>query len=142
MIKLQLAHRSLQNSVTLEEIDNAEDFVASLEKIEPPGQMVSFLADPLLQKFVDLRPSPIAAGRIDLWLAAYLEEEYTTVKSGLKASSDLTKFLENIYKHSQFTKVCNIEFDRDSWLTKLGYTSRSLGLPQKLPSGMGWPNRH
>lgn len=82
-----------------------DDFVANLEKIELPGQMVSFLTDPLLQKYVDLNPSPIMASRIDLWLAAHLEEEYNAVQSGLGASPDLPGFLENLYKHTQFTKV-------------------------------------
>jgi centromere protein I len=101
-------HALLQSSVTLEEIDNADDFVAKLEKIEPPGQMVSFLTEPLLQKFVHLKPSPVTDSRIDLWLATYLEEEYNAARSGLEASSDLTSFLQSLYEHTQFTKVCNL----------------------------------
>jgi centromere protein I len=96
--------------VTLEEIDNVDDFVAKLEKIEPPAQMVSFLADPLLQKLVDLKPSPITDSRIELWLATYLEEEYNAARSGLEASPDLTDFLDSLYKHTHFTKVRNTSF--------------------------------
>lgn len=102
---LYVAHILLQASVTLEEIDNADDFVGKLEKIEPPGQMVSFLIDPLLQKYVALNPSPLIAKRIELWLATCLEEEYNAVKSGQDASASLAELLEGLYQHVQYSKV-------------------------------------
>ncbi|KAH6840854.1 Mis6-domain-containing protein [Chaetomium sp. MPI-CAGE-AT-0009] len=61
-----------ETSVTLEEIDNAESFVKKLEKIELPTQLVAVLADPLLQKFLLLRPSAEASSRISNWLMACL----------------------------------------------------------------------
>lgn len=92
-------------SVTLEEIDNAEDFVEKLERIEPPGQMISFLIDPLLQKYVELNPSDIVQKRIELWLSTYLEEEYTAASSGLATSEYFVELLDGLFKHTQYTKV-------------------------------------
>lgn len=100
------AHVALQSSVTLEEIDNADDFVGKLDRIEPPGQMISFLKDPLLQKYVDLKPSPILGRRIELWLATCLEEEYNTVRTGLQPTAELSSILEGLYAHAQYSKVC------------------------------------
>jgi centromere protein I len=98
-------HVEQQTSVTLEEIDNVEDFVGKLERIEPPGQMVSFLTDPLLQKFVDLNPSPIIVRRIDLWLSTCLEEEYEAISSGAETSAYLEELLDGLYRHTQYTNV-------------------------------------
>ena len=89
----------------MEEIDSVEDFVEKLDRIEPPGQLISFLADPLLQKYVALRPSVITSARIDLWLSTCLEEEYNTVKSGLPASTYLTEILNGLHRQAQYTKV-------------------------------------
>ncbi|KAK4226522.1 centromere protein I [Podospora fimiseda] len=61
-----------ENSVTLEEINSAEQFVQNLEKIEMPTQLVAVLADPLLQKFLLLRPNAEAFSRISSWLMACL----------------------------------------------------------------------
>lgn len=96
--------------MTLEEIDNADDFVGKLEKIEPPGQMVSFLTDPLLQKYVALNPSPFNNKRIEFWLATCLEEEYNVIKSGQDASASLAELLEGLYQHAQYSKVSDPTF--------------------------------
>lgn len=45
-----------EKSVTLEEIDSAESLASNLEKIELPDHLVAVLVDPLLQKFMMLRP--------------------------------------------------------------------------------------
>ncbi|ROV87495.1 hypothetical protein VMCG_10501 [Cytospora schulzeri] len=45
-----------EKSVTLEEIDSAESLVSNLEKVEVPDHLVAVLVDPLLQKFMMLRP--------------------------------------------------------------------------------------
>ena len=68
--------------MTLEGIDSVEDFVEKLDRIEPPGQLVSLLKDPLLQKYVDLKPSPINSTRIGFWLATYLEEQFEAARLG------------------------------------------------------------
>ncbi|KAF2268975.1 Mis6-domain-containing protein [Lojkania enalia] len=96
--------RAQETSVTLEEIDNVEDFVERLDSIEPPGQMISSLVDPLLQKFVDLRPSEITSTRIDLWLSTCLEEEFNIAQYGVETSANLSEILQGLYRQTQYTK--------------------------------------
>jgi centromere protein I len=102
---LTLAHLLQQSSVTLEEIDNVDDFVQKLERIEPPGQMISLLNDPLLQKLLDLRNLPILNKRTELWLSTCLEEIYIAARSGIEGYPYLTEILEGLYRHVQYTKV-------------------------------------
>lgn len=76
--------------------------------------MVSFLTDPLLQKFVELKHSAISTRRIDLWLSTYLEEEYNVVISGAEPSSYFPEILDGLYRHAQYTKVwCNLRQQGD-----------------------------
>ncbi|KAF2652433.1 Mis6-domain-containing protein [Lophiostoma macrostomum CBS 122681] len=96
--------RANETSVTLEEIDSVEDFVGKLERIEPPGQMISFLTDPLLQKYVALKPSPITSRRIELWLSASLEEECNAARAGSEDSSYLFELAGGLGNHSQYDK--------------------------------------
>ncbi|CAO2648421.1 Nn.00g076880.m01.CDS01 [Neocucurbitaria sp. VM-36] len=94
-----------ETSVTLEGIDNVEDFVEKLDRIEPPGQLISLLTDPLLQKYVDLKPSPMVSARLDLWLASCLEEQYEAELLGTGDPQYLTEVLNGLFKHAQCTKV-------------------------------------
>ncbi|PVH98728.1 Mis6-domain-containing protein [Periconia macrospinosa] len=91
-------------SVTLEGIDSVDDFVEKLDRIDPPGQLISFLTDPLLQKYVELKPSPILERRIELWLSTCLEEHYNATKEGMVDSSALSEVLDGLLKHAQYTK--------------------------------------
>ncbi|KAH7117647.1 Mis6-domain-containing protein [Dendryphion nanum] len=91
-------------TVTLEEIDNVGEFIEKLERIEPPGQLISVLNDPLLQKYVALRSSQTTSDRIDLWLSAYLEEEYDAAKRGSPGSSTLLELLQGLCRQTQYTK--------------------------------------
>jgi centromere protein I len=91
--------------VTLEGIDSVEDFVEKLERIEAPGQMVSFLTDPLLQKYVELSDLPIIAQRIHLWLSMCLEDQYIAIKEGIVDSRYFSDVLDGLLKHAQYTKV-------------------------------------
>ncbi|KAI1500954.1 Mis6-domain-containing protein [Biscogniauxia marginata] len=63
-----------ENSVTLEEIDNVDGFVKRLELIELPNQLIAVLGDPLLQKFLLLRPQAVAHQRVSNWLSAYAHD--------------------------------------------------------------------
>ncbi|KAF2119166.1 Mis6-domain-containing protein [Lophiotrema nucula] len=92
-------------TVTLEEIDSVEDFVEKLDRIEPPSQMISFLTDPLLQKFADLKPSPVSAARVELWLSACLQEEYTAAQESQETSSQLSEVLDGLCTYTQYSKV-------------------------------------
>lgn len=91
--------------MTLEGIDNVDTLVARLDSIEPPGQMISLLTDPLLQKYVDLKPSPLVSARIDLWLATCLEDLYENQVKGIGDSSFLSDILDGLCRHTQYTKV-------------------------------------
>lgn len=97
-------YHATEASVTLEGIDNVEDFVERLDRIEPPGQMISFLADPLLQKYVELKPSPITSTRIDLWLATCLEDLYEAQRMGTVDPQYLKEILNGLLKLTEYTK--------------------------------------
>ena len=63
-----------QQSVTLEEIDNATAFVKNIENIMLPSQLVAVIADPLLQKLLLLRPDEVAYVRVNNWMTAVLQD--------------------------------------------------------------------
>ncbi|KAF2744454.1 Mis6-domain-containing protein [Sporormia fimetaria CBS 119925] len=98
-------HQTRQTAMTLEEIDSVTDFVANLHNVEAPGQLISFLEDPLMQKYIDLNPSPIFSRRIELWLATFLEDEYELARTGAPPSAEFAGLLSSIYNHTQYTKV-------------------------------------
>lgn len=91
--------------MTLEGIDNVEAFVERLDRIEPPGQLISFLTDPLLQKYVELKPSPIVSARTGLWLATCLEEQLGVVRHDAENTAFLGELFDGLLKHAQYTKV-------------------------------------
>lgn len=82
-----------------------EAFVERLDRIEPPGQLISFLTDPLLQKYVDLKPSPVASARIELWLAMCLEDQITSAAHDVEDSAFLAELLVGLLQHARYTKV-------------------------------------
>jgi centromere protein I len=83
-----------------------EDFVEKLDRIELPGQMISFLTDPLLQKYVELTSSPITSQRIQLWLQSCLKDQYNATVEGVVETHFLSDILDGLLKHAQYTKVC------------------------------------
>ncbi|KAI1517351.1 mis6 domain-containing protein [Pyrenophora tritici-repentis] len=97
-------YHATEASITLEGIDNVDDFVEKLDRIEPPGQLVSLLADPLLQKYVDLKPSPIAIARIGIWLSTCLEEQYDLYRQGDRDDRYLSEVLDGLLTWAQYTK--------------------------------------
>ena len=94
-----------QASITLEGIDNVDDFVEKLDRIEPPGQLVSLLADPLLQKFIHLKPSSVANARIGIWLSTCLEEQYEAYRQGSGDNRYLSEVLYGLLMWAHYTKV-------------------------------------
>lgn len=100
---VQTSHAN-EESVTLDEIDSASQFVKHLEKIELPNQLVAVMADPLLQKLLLLRPDAGADARIADWLEACISdaEENAFVDGG----SALLDLLEVVRDHADHTKVC------------------------------------
>ncbi|KAH6642376.1 Mis6-domain-containing protein [Boeremia exigua] len=98
------SYHSVESSVTLEGIDGVEAFVGKLDRIEPPGQLISFLTDPLLQKYVELKPSPVLSTRIDLWLATCLEEQLSAAASKAEDTAFLAELLHGLLHHARYTK--------------------------------------
>ncbi|KAF2865583.1 Mis6-domain-containing protein [Massariosphaeria phaeospora] len=96
---------STEASVTLEEIDNVDDFVEKLDRIEPPGQMISLLHDPLLQKYIELRPTPTSVRRIDLWLSTCLDDQYNAATSGTRSSTSGSEVFEGLLKQTRCTNT-------------------------------------
>ena len=73
--RLQMSRlTTLQDSVTLEEVDDVASFVDKIDKLEMPNQLVAVLADPLLQKLLVLRPNGESYQRIANWLESALQE--------------------------------------------------------------------
>jgi len=73
----------------------------NLEKIELPNQLVAVLADPLLQKFLQLRPEAESYTRINNWLAACISD----AEAGDVESDELMDLVEVINGYVQYTKV-------------------------------------
>ncbi|RYP90185.1 hypothetical protein DL770_003721 [Monosporascus sp. CRB-9-2] len=65
---------AFNNSVSLEEIENVDGFVKALETIELPNQLIAVLGDPLLQKFLLLKPDAEANQRVNNWLSSYAHD--------------------------------------------------------------------
>ncbi|TLD31037.1 hypothetical protein PspLS_02599 [Pyricularia sp. CBS 133598] len=105
---VQTSHAN-EESVTLDEIDSASQFVKHLEKIELPNQLVAVLADPLLQKLLLLRPDSGADARIGDWLEACISdaEESAFVDGG----SALLDLLEVVQDHAAHTKILHPIYD-------------------------------
>ncbi|KAK4204274.1 Mis6-domain-containing protein [Triangularia verruculosa] len=116
-----------ETSVTLEEFDSAERFVNNLEKIEMPSQLVAVLADPLLQKFLLLRPSEEATQRISNWLMACVGE----VACGDTPPSLLLDMVEVIHDYVLSTKELSpilVEFFRNFLQTWNGLDKQGMVL--------------
>lgn len=90
-----------------------------LDRIEPPGQLISFLTDPLLQKYVELKPSPVASARVGLWLATCLEEQVSTTALNVEDSTMLAELLDGLLQHTRYTKVSVSHTEQHTVLTFL-----------------------
>jgi centromere protein I len=124
--------------VTLEGIDNVDDFVEKLDRIEPPGQMVSLLIDPLLQKYVELKPSLVTATRVDLWLATCLEDLYEAKLAGASNDRYMKDVLEGLLKHAQCTRVRFVSPGKSMELIFTGLASHGSTVLAVLPANLGW----
>lgn len=86
--------------MTLEEIDSAESLASNLDKIELPDHIVAVLVDPLMQKFMMLRPDK------DLKRAwAWMDTQLAEVLNGDADEEALTNTLRVIYEYARITKV-------------------------------------
>lgn len=95
--------------MTLEEIENINDFVQKLEKIEMPNQLVAVIGDPLLQHLLQLKSNKVIVRRIDNWLTAFFEDQ---LESGAQTgSTPLLDMLTAIRDYTSFTKVGPTELE-------------------------------
>lgn len=92
-----------EKSVTLEEIDSAESLAANLEKVELPDHLVAVLVDPLLQKFMMLRPD-LDLKRATAWMNVQLAE----ILSGDADDRTIEETLRIILEYARTTKVSNL----------------------------------
>ena len=114
-----LTSNATENSVTLEEIDNVDSFVQRLERIQLPNQVIAVLSDPLLQKYLSLKPSAAATRRMEHWLSASLEEELQCLDDRQQEPGRLSGLLDSILIYARYTKVGSLLwFCRDVMLTK------------------------
>ncbi|KAI9885482.1 MAG: hsp70 nucleotide exchange factor fes1 [Watsoniomyces obsoletus] len=93
-----------QTSITIEEVDNVDDLVDHLERIELPNQVISVLGDPLLQIYLSIRPSDTIRKRFHHWLVSFFEDELRCIQAGI-SSQKLSSLLEDLLEYTQFTKV-------------------------------------
>ncbi|CAG8981588.1 hypothetical protein HYALB_00009467 [Hymenoscyphus albidus] len=91
-----------QASVTLEEIEGANDFIQRFEKIEAPNQLVSVVGDPLLQKFLLLQPSDVYEKRLDSWLLTFFEDQ---LQAAEPSETKIMEILKGILEYTKFTKI-------------------------------------
>ena len=91
-------------SITLEDIQNVDDFVDKLELIEPPSQIIAGLRDPLLQKYLLLSTSRDASQRLEFWLLRYFEEEIETLREGFSLSVTLPEILSALTSYTESSK--------------------------------------
>lgn len=89
-----------EKSVTLEEIDSAESLAANLEKVELPDHLVAVLVDPLLQKFMMLRPD-LDLKRASAWMNVQLAE----ILSGEADDRAIEETLRIILEYARTAKV-------------------------------------
>ncbi|KAK6834959.1 hypothetical protein PG987_009653 [Apiospora arundinis] len=88
-----------ESSVTLEEIETADGLVKALETIEMPNQLISVLADPLLQKLLLLRPDAESLQRASNWLVSCAQD----LVSG-DGDSELEGILEIMRDYAKATR--------------------------------------
>ncbi|KAI9831947.1 MAG: hypothetical protein M1826_002675 [Phylliscum demangeonii] len=100
-----LSFRAHEKSVTLEEIDDLEDLIDKFDRLELPSQAVSILGDPLLQKYLVLRPSESSSRRVHNWLVTFFEDELDSMRAGAKVSKQLLSLLEAILSYARYTKT-------------------------------------
>jgi centromere protein I len=79
------------------------EFVNKLENIELPNQLVAAIGDPLLQKFLQLRPTIGTSQRIDQWLLAFFEDQLEAEPS--VSEKPILEMFEAILIYTNHTKV-------------------------------------
>lgn len=89
-----------EKSVTLEEINSAESLVSNLEKVELPDHLVAVLVDPLLQKFMMLRPDQNMKRAL-----AWMDTQFGEILNGDADEETVENTLKIIQEFARSTKV-------------------------------------
>lgn len=105
-----------ETSTTLEDILSVDDFVARLEKIELPNQMVAVLQDPLAQKYLSLTSSRNARSRLENWLESYFADvmerqedfEISADEPTQEEMVELKTVLQAVLGYARYSKVSPI----------------------------------
>ncbi len=63
------------------------------------------LGDPLLQKFLQLRPSAQATRRLHFWLESFFDEELEAAREQEPERGNLDRLLDAVLGYVRFTKV-------------------------------------
>lgn len=67
--------------------------------------MIAALDDPLLQKYIGLRPSSAVTRRMDQWLDMFFDEQLEAMSDNDNIKNILSELLEKILNYTRFTKV-------------------------------------
>jgi centromere protein I len=94
-----------EGSTTLEEVENAEDFVGNLEKTELPNQLISAILDPLAMKLLKVLPDSIAELRLNQWLEGFFRDANREAEDVEESRIDLGQLLETALDYIRHTKV-------------------------------------
>ncbi|MCJ1375473.1 hypothetical protein MMC20_006709 [Loxospora ochrophaea] len=94
-----------ESSTTLEEVESVDDLIERLEKIELPSQAIAVLDDPLLQKYLAIRPTKPFLERLQQWLAMFFDEYVQTANDPKSNTEDLWILLEKALSYTRHTKV-------------------------------------
>ena len=82
-----------------------DDLIERLEKIELPSQAIAVLDDPLLQKYLAIRPTKPFLERLQQWLAMFFDEYVQTANDPKSNTEDLWILLEKALSYTRHTKV-------------------------------------
>jgi centromere protein I len=91
----------------LEEIEDVNEFIQKLEKIELPNQLVAVMGDPLLQKLLQLNSTDSTSRRVDNWLLAFFEDQ---LEDADRSGTKILDMLSAIRDYTRYTKVCVVMF--------------------------------
>lgn len=96
----------MQSSKTLGDVNDIQDLVEKLDNIYVPAERMLTLDDPLLQKYIALRPDDDAGRlRLERQLEVFLDEQLEKIEGGLDTSKELSDILRRLSSNTQFSKV-------------------------------------
>ncbi len=96
----------MQPSTTLGDVNDLQDLVAKLNTIYIPDERILAIDDPLLQKYIALRPNDDGGQpKLEPQLGFFLNEQLEKIDSGLEASNELCELLGRLSSYTQYSKV-------------------------------------